>query len=179
MSDLIIVRSLTDSDLGLFAAHRAVARSKQRAIALTSEAASMLLSPRLYEARDALIDTICVYRGFGNREQRRVGKVGKNWRLGGRQLVGPEFAELDSRDFVLIRSVSHNDGDAPILVTFVGRHREQLMHAGLAASIGDLIRHSVVIVPQSSKSFDAVAAAFPPVPPSLALAVPPDQTAMI
>lgn len=179
MSELIIVRSLTESDLGLFKAHRAAAKSKQRAIALTSEAASVLLSARLYKAKDALIDTICIYGAFGNREQRRVGKVGKNWRLGGRQLVGPEFAALDSKDFVLIRSVSHNDGDAPMLVTFVGRHREQLMHAGLAASVGDLFRHSVVIVPRSSKSFDAVAAAFPPVPPGLALAAPFDQAAMI
>lgn len=97
MSEIIIVRSLTESDMGLFKAHRAAARSKQRAIALTTGVAARLLSARLYAEQEAVIDTICVYGGFGNRERRHIGKVGKNWRLGGRQLAGADLPRWTAR----------------------------------------------------------------------------------
>lgn len=80
---------------------------------------------------------------------------------------------------MLIRSVDRNDGDAPILVTFAGRHRERLLHAGIAASLGKALKHSVAVVIEGSETFDAIAAAFPPVPSRLAVAVPAEQSEMI
>lgn len=171
-SEIIVVRSLAESDLGIFSAHRVSATSKQRAIAITTPVAKQLLSPRLYGQLGAEMDVICVYGAFGNRERRHVGKVTKNWRLGGRQIAGSEFAFLDSKDFVLLRSVAHNDGDAPVLMTFVSRQRERIMHAGIGASLGSSLRDSVAVISQGTDTFDALAAAFPAVPARLALGIP-------
>jgi hypothetical protein len=170
--EIIVVRSLAESDLGIFSAHRSAATSKQRAIALTTPIARQLLSPRLFEQRGADLDVLCVYGGYAGRELRNVGKITKNWRLGGRQIGASEFAFLDSKDFVLLRSREHNDGDHPVLMTFVGRQRERIMHAGIAASLAEKLRDSTALIPDGSETFDGLAAAFAPVPAHLALAIP-------
>ena len=109
--EIIIVRSMTDSDMGLFSAHQRAATSRQRAIALTTRAARELLSPDLFDGGGRDMDCICTFGSVTNREPRLIAKVGKNWRLGGHQIAGSEFAALDSKDFALIRSRRHNDGD--------------------------------------------------------------------
>lgn len=173
--EVIVVRSLADSDLGIFGAHRASATSKQRAIALTTPIARALLSPRLYAEKGARMDVICVYGRHGTRELRHIGKVGKNWRLGGRKIEFNACALLDSKDFVLIRSSAHNDGDLPILMTFVGRQHQPLVHAGIVASLDGLFADSVALVTPDSPRFAALAEAFPAVPASIAIA-PPNQS---
>ncbi|HLZ79039.1 MAG TPA: hypothetical protein VKQ09_06845 [Sphingomonas sp.] len=183
--EIIVVRSLAESDLGIFSAHRLSATSKQRAIALTTPVARKLLSPRLYENGGAVMDLICVYGGYGNRELRNIGKVGKNWRLGGRKITASACAFLDSKDFVLLRSGAGNDGDHPILMTFIGRQRERLLHAGIVASLAAEFRDSVAAVVAGSDAFVALSAAFPSVPADLAVGAPladdeptvPEQTA--
>jgi hypothetical protein len=168
-AELIIVRSLTDSDMGLFAAHRRGATSKQRAIALTEPVARELLSPALFDDKRIELDCICLYGNVANRERRLVNKAGKNWRLGGRQLEGDVFAALDSRDFALVRSVPHNDGSAPILLTFVGRRSQPLVQAGLVATLGKALTQSVAIFTNKAVEFESLAELFPPVPASVAM----------
>lgn len=168
-TEIIVVRSLAESDLGIFSAHRLSATSKQRAIALTTPVARQLLSRRLYDAKGMEMDVICVYGSYGNRERRHLGKVTKNWRLGGRKIAANACGFLDSKDFVLLRSVKHNDGDLPILMTFVGRQRERLLHAGIVASLGDYFKDSVAVVAQGTEAFDALCVAFPPIPADLAV----------
>jgi hypothetical protein len=168
-TEIIVVRSLAESDLGIFSAHRMSATSKQRAIAMTTPVAKQLLSRRLYEAKGTEMDVICVYGGFGNRERRHLGKVTKNWRLGGRKISANACAFLDSKDFVLLRSAKHNDGDMPILMTFVGRQRERLLHAGIVASLADHFKDSVAVIAQGTEAFDALSVAFPPIPAELAV----------
>jgi hypothetical protein len=183
--EIIVVRSLAESDLGIFSMHRLSATSKQRAIALTTPVARRLLSERLFAAGRADLDLICVYGGYGNRELRNIGKVGKNWRLGGRKITANGCAFLDSKDFVLLRSVAGNDGDHPILMTFVGRQRERLLHAGIVASLAESFQSSVAVVTAGSDAFTALSAAFPSVPADLAVGAPlagedasvPDQAA--
>lgn len=183
--EIIVVRSLAESDLGIFSMHRLSATSKQRAIALTTPVAKRLLSERLFTAGGADLDLICVYGGYGNRELRNISKVGKNWRLGGRKITANGCSFLDSKDFVLLRSVASNDGDAPILMTFIGRQRERLLHAGIVASLKDDFRDSVAVVAEGTDAFTALNAAFPAVPADLAVGVPladedgaiPDQAA--
>ena len=183
--EVIVVRSLAESDLGIFSMHRLAATSKQRAIALTTPVAKRLLSERLFAAGGTDFDLICVYGGYGNREFRNLGKVGKNWRLGGRKITANVCAFLDSKDFVLLRSVAGNDGDVPILMTFIGRQRERLLHAGIVASLKDDFRDSVAVVDEGTDAFTALSAAFPAVPADLAVGVPladedaglPDQVA--
>jgi hypothetical protein len=170
--EIIVVRSLAESDLGIFSAHRSAATSKQRAIALTTPIARQLLSPRLFDQRGTDLDVLCVYGGYAGRELRNVGKSTKNWRLGGRQIDASEFAFLDSKDFVLLRSTEHNDGGHPMLMTFVGKQRERIMHAGIAASLGERLRDSTALILEGTHTFDALAAAFAPVPAHLALGIP-------
>lgn len=166
---IIVVRSLAESDLGIFSMHRLSATSKQRAIALTTPVARCLLSERLFAAGGDDLEFICVYGGYGHREFRNIGKVGKNWRLGGRKITANACAFLDSKDFVLLRSVAGNDGDHPILMTFIGRQRERLLHAGIVASLADNFRDSVAVETAGSEAFKALCAAFPSVPPDLAV----------
>lgn len=167
--ELIVVRSLTDSDMGLFSAHRRAAKSKQRAIALTTPAAEQLLDPVVFSGKGAEFDCICIFGSVINREQRLIGKVGKNWRLGGRQLSSDAFAGLDSKDFALIRSVRNNDGSSPVLLTFVGRRSHRLVQAGLSSTLADALHQSVAIFGSEDTNFDALAELFPPVPARIAV----------
>lgn len=170
--EIIVVRSLAESDLGIFSMHRLSATSKQRAIALTTRVAKRLIDESLFTTGGADFDVICVYGGYANRELRNIGKVGKNWRLGGHKITANGCAFLDCKDFVLLRSVSGNNGDSPILMTFVGRQRERLLHAGIVASLKDDFRDSVVVVTAGTEAFTALSAAFPAVPADLAVGVP-------
>lgn len=170
--EIIIIRSLAESDLGIFSAHRSSATSKQRAIAITTPVAKALLSQRLFNSGGSDMDVICVYGAYGNRELRNIAKVTKNWRLGGRKIDAGACAFLDSKDFVLLRSVKSNDGDHPILMTFVGRQRERLLHAGIVASLADRFSGSVTMVGSGSETFEALSAAFPDIPAMLAIGPP-------
>jgi hypothetical protein len=174
-AEVIVIRSLADSDLGIFSAHRSSATSKQRAVALTTPIARTLLSPRLFADKGSRMDVICVYGRHGCRELRHIGKVGKNWRLGGRKIDFNACGLLDSKDFVLIRSIAHNDGDLPLMMTFVGRQQQPLLHAGIGASLEGLFADSVALVTPDSARFAALAQAFPAVPACLAIA-PPSET---
>lgn len=168
-SEIIIVRSLTDSDMGLFAAHRKATTSKQRAIALTAVAAEQLLHPSIIETKGADFDCICLFGGVTNRESRIINKGGKNWRLGGHQLAGNVFADLDAKDFALIRSVRHNDGTSPILLTFVGRRSHRFVQAGLAVTFENQLRQSVATFQDDSAEFKTLAELFPSVPAKVAV----------
>ncbi|QRM56401.1 hypothetical protein [Sinorhizobium sp. BG8] len=168
--DIIIVRSLTDSDMGLFSAHRKATASRQRAIALTTPATERLLDPAVIAARGGDFDCITSFGSITNREVRRINKGGKNWRLGGRQFEAPIFGDLDSRDFALLRSVKHNDGSSPILLTFVGRRSHRFIQAGLAAMLSDgALQHNVALFQFGEQGFDALAELFPPVPACVAV----------
>jgi hypothetical protein len=170
--EIIVVRSLAESDLGIFKAHRSSATSKQRAIAMTTPAAKELLAPGLFADNGMRMDVICVYAGYGARELRHLGKVGKNWRLGGRKIEIGACGLLDSRDFMLLWSVGHNNGDRPIVMTFAGRQRERLLHAGIVATLEGDFRDGVAVVRQGTDNFDALGLAFPPVPAELAVGLP-------
>jgi hypothetical protein len=155
--------------MGLFSAHRSGATSKQRAIALTAPAAEQLLAPGVIDAKGAEFDCICLYGTNPHREPRLINKGGKNWRIGGRQISGRDFGNLDSKDFALIRSVRHNDGRSPILLTFVGRRMQRLIHAGLVATIAKSLRQSVAVFNEGTEDFDILAPLFVSVPAGLAV----------
>ena len=97
--ELIVVRSLAESDLGLFAAHRPTIRGKQRAININSEIAKQMLSPNLFEKGGGQIACICIFGNIRVQESRNLGKIGKNWRLGGNMIRGDEFVHLSPKDF--------------------------------------------------------------------------------
>ena len=157
IKEIIVVRSLTESDLGLFAAHRTAARSKQRAININSPIARRLLSSDLYKMGQADLNCICTFGDTVVRETRRFGKTHKNWRLGGKKIEGEAFAKLDSKDFVLIRSIEGNDGSHPVTVTFISRHSHRVVHAGLAAIVEKTLAGSMALYEEGVDGFDSFA----------------------
>lgn len=168
--ELIIVRSLTDSDMGLFAAHRKATASRQRAIALTAPAAERLLHPDVLREKGGDFDCISLFGVAMNREMRRINKGSKNWRLGGGQLEHAVFRDLDSKDFALIRSVPFNDGSSPILLTFVGRRSQRLIQAGLVATLSEgALQHNVAIFEENDGAFESLSDLFPPIPARVAV----------
>jgi hypothetical protein len=57
-------------------------------------------------------------------------------------------------------------------MTFIGRQRERLLHAGIVASLATDFHDSVAIVSAGSDAFNALAAVFPAVPADLAIGAP-------
>jgi hypothetical protein len=164
--ELIVLRSLKSSDLGLFAAHRSFATSKQRAININSKIAERLVSPRVFAQGGTTLDCVCTLGDFSERSARHFGKVHKNWRLGGNKLEGQIFAKVDSVDFVLIRSVEGNDGSAPVSVTFVARDIDGKAHANLVSIVDGRIKQSMTVFAEGDQGFEDIAAYVlaPPLP---------------
>lgn len=160
-NEIIVVRSLTTSDLGLFAAHRATASSKQRAININADVAQRLLSRDIFDGTQARIVCRII---FGDQEQtavRHFGKIHKNWRLGGNKIEGAEFGSLDSRDFVLIRSVEGNDGTHAMTVLFIARANESVKHARIVRLVEQVINNSMAVYLEGSAGFSELAVLFP------------------
>jgi hypothetical protein len=168
--EIIVVRSLAVSDLGLFGPQRKGLAAKQRAIALTTPVARRMLSPRLFGLERGSLDVICVYGNYAGRERRHVGRAGKNWRLGGNQISDSPFAFLDGKDFVVLRTPEQNDGDDPVLMTFIGRQRERIMHAGMVAILDGRLKDSVAVLAEGTDAYEAVAATLPCIPARVAFA---------
>ena len=152
--ELIVVRSLTESDLGLFAEHRPATRSKQRAININSGVAKRMLSSDLFEKGGGQIECICIFDNIRIQEFRHFGKIKKNWRLGGNMIRGKQFAHLGPKDFVLIRTVSGNDGTSPITLTFISRKTNRVVHAGLAAIVEKTLSQSMAVYTEGKLGFD-------------------------
>ena len=160
--EIIVVRSLTDSDFGLFAAHRMGMASKQRAIAIVASVARQMLSPQVYDADGAIFECVVKFGDITIKEPRKFGKTGKNWRLGGKKIEGKAFASLDSKDFVLIRTMAGNDGSAPLSITFIARGTDRVTHAGIAAIAERHLDQSMAVFEQDSEGFEALKAYCPP-----------------
>ena len=160
-NELIIVRSLTDSDLGLFATHRPVLLSKQRALNINARFAKRLLSPELYADNGTKIPCCILCGDTELHSERHIGKVGKNWRLGGNKIEGNDFASLDSKDFALIRSVAKNDGSSLITILFLSKIRERHKHAHVGRLVEPVMKNSMELYMAGSAGFEELAALFP------------------
>lgn len=160
---LIVVRSLKDSDLGLFAAHRSHTASKQRALNINAPIAQQMLSGVLYVIGKTDLECICTFQGIQEVSKRHFGKVGKNWRLGGKKLEGDTFLSVNSCDFALIRSVNGNDGNSPIYLTFVTRKMDQNDHIDVAEKIGTRLDQSMAVFTQGTEEFSMLERFFPPI----------------
>jgi len=166
MGEIIIVRSLTDSDLGIFAAHRASARSKQRAININSPCAARLLTTKVYDRGGTALDCIVSMGDLQERSPRSFSKVHKNWRLGGNKIEGLAFARVDSADFMLLRSMSPNDGSASVVVKFVARAVDPPLHARISGLVAYQLKNSMRVYDETDPDFAQLAkvVAAPPRP---------------
>lgn len=160
--EIIVVRSLTDSDLGLFAAHRQHARSKQRAININAVVAQQMLSPELFGAATSMLDCRCVFRQITDRSLRHFGKVGKNWRLGGNKLEGVDFRLVDSKDFILIRTKAGNDGSHQVSISFVARATDPANHASVVSTVEDLMEQSMAVFGEGTDGYRQLSPLVPP-----------------
>lgn len=151
--EVIVVRSLTGSDLGLFAAHRSNARSKQRAININAPVAQALLDANGFSVGSATLKCTCIFGDIRIEAPRVLSKVHKNWRLGGSKIEGAEFGQLDARDFALIRSPKHNDGSVQVTIAFYSRNSDRVVHAGIAAIVERYLHGSTAIFESGSDAF--------------------------
>ncbi len=152
--EVIIVRSLTESDLGLFAAHRECSRSKQRAININASVAKVLVSEDVFNSGGCEFDCACRLGNVAVRGRRWLGKIHKNWRLGGKKIEGEAFSHLDSKDFVLIRSAIGNDGKLPVDVTFICKKTDRVVHAGIAAIVESHLKDSMAVYRNDEMGFN-------------------------
>src|SRR5690606_22524815 len=51
------------------------------------------------------------------------------------------------------RSPEHNDGSAPITVTFISRKTDRITHAGLAAIVGRVMKDSMALYDSATDGF--------------------------
>lgn len=159
--EIIAVRSLQGSDLGLFAAHRDAATSKQRAIQINSAVAARILSAAKYRSRGCMFDCFCTFRDTEDRSSRPLNKSQKNWRLGGTKLEGKEFGIIDNLDFVLIRSAEFNDGTLPVSMTFIARAARPKMHARISSMVTPRLKHNMAVYAEGDEEFLMLASLCP------------------
>ncbi len=155
--EIICVRRLTKSDLGWFAAHRATAASKQRAVNINSEVAEALVSKSAWEAGGIDLLCRCIWPNAVHREKRGLWKVGKNWRFGGPKLEGDVFRNVKEGDFFVLRSPERNDGGAEVVLTFVSAAKEPAAHQELNNRWSGQLRDNMLAVTTSSAGFSELA----------------------
>lgn len=157
-----MVRSLADSDLGLFGAHRSALKSKQRALNINASVASMLVSQDIYKAKITTKYTCEIFfNDYHETSTRSIGKSGKNWRLGGNKIDDKNFSVLDSRDFALIRSIENNDGTHPIEIVFISKVQQSKTHKKIVRLVEPTIKGSMALYREDSAGFSDLAEMFP------------------
>jgi hypothetical protein len=161
-NEIIIVRSLTSSDLGLFGVLRPNVSSKQRAMNINAQIAPRLLSPEIHRrGTSCQFDCQLIFGDHIQESKRPIGKVGKNWRLGGNKIEGKLFNSLDSKDFALIRSIEKNDSTHPVRILFVSRTTQRKEHARIVRLVEPTIKSSMAIYRDGSAGFSELANLFP------------------
>ena len=151
-----MVRSLRESDLGLFAEHRLSESSRQRAINVNADLIAELLSEEVVGAGEVFLRIVFQIREIRFQDERPIKRTGKNWRLGGNKIVGKAFAELDAADFMLLRSIRHNDGSNPISISFVSRKIDPVLHAGIVNIVERKLRGSMTFFRQADAQFQSL-----------------------
>lgn len=155
--EVIVVRSLTESDLGIFDAHRHNTKSKQRAININSNIARSLISDKLYEAGEANLTCTFRFRDAINHATRPLAKIHKNWRLGGRKIEGSLFSKISSKDFMLLRSIAKNDGSHPADICFVSRQTDPTVHAHISTILERRLVDSMALFEEGTNTFASLA----------------------
>jgi hypothetical protein len=161
-NEIIVVRSLTASDLGLFGAHRSALKSKQRALNINAAVAPMLVSPEIYKGKITSKYTCEIFfADYYETSTRSIGKSSKNWRLGGNKIDNQSFSILDSCDFALIRTVEKNDGTYPIKIVFISKTQQSKVHKKIVRLVEPTIRASIALYREDSAGFAELAEFFP------------------
>lgn len=163
-TEIIAVRSLTVSDLGIFSAQRSGLRSKQRAINVNARVARAMLSDRLWQSGGSDFRCVCVFDDQRLDGVRPLRLIGKNWRLGGPKIAGAAFGALDSKDFVLLRTREGNDGEYPISIIFFSRNSDRVRQIGIAGVVERSLGQSMALFREGEETFSFLAQHCPALP---------------
>lgn len=152
---VIVVRELATSDLGWFAAKRPFIKSKQRAININARVMELLVGPT---EEGFLVTATCTHPRARHTEERALGRVHKNWRLGGRQVVGDVFAQVAEGDlFVASVTLKHGRPTA-ILWTVVMGEAEPAAFARTARVVRQITADRMAVLEEGSEGFAALSA---------------------
>ena len=56
-------------------------------------------------------------------------------------------------DFVLIRSICDNDGRSPIVLSFISRNIDRVVHAGVAAIVEGKLQKSMAVFREGTPAY--------------------------
>lgn len=149
--ELIAVRSLADSDMGIFPGVRRGGR--QRAININVSAARAMLAQAVFDLGGTTFRCITAFEGATDDRSRPLRRTGKNWRLAGSKFSGKAFETVDSKDFLMIRTIAGNDGTAPLFLTFLSRSADRVLQGGMSQLAEPLLRQSMAVVRDDEELF--------------------------
>lgn len=155
--EIICIRRLTRSDLGWFAAHRGTATSKQRAVNINAEIAEQLIDKSGWKSLRVELPCRCIYPGAKHTQNRRLWKVGKNWRFGGPKLEGTVFRDLREGDFFILRSALRNSGRTPVTLTFASAITDPALHRWLITHTSASLHDNMMVSVSGSSDFHTLA----------------------
>lgn len=156
--EIICIRRLTSSDLGWFAVHRSTAASKQRAININADIAEQLVDAAAWQALGVEIPCKCVYPGAEHTLNRRLWKVGKNWRFGGPKLDGAVFRKVKEGDFFILRSPLKNSGAGPVTLTFASAIADPELHDWLSSRTTASLQDNMLATVSGRSDFSVLTA---------------------
>lgn len=155
--EIICIRRLTRSDLGWFAAHRSTVASKQRAVNINADIAEQLVDRAAWQALGLEVPCKCIYPGAEHTQNRRLWKVGKNWRFGGPKLDGAIFRNIREGDFFILRSPLKNSGTRPVTLTFASATADPALHAWLTARTSTSMHDNMMVAVSGNSDFSMLA----------------------
>jgi hypothetical protein len=122
-----------------------------------------MLSPQTLAHGSCTLECKCKFRSTLDRSPRHFGKVGKNWRLGGKKLEGADFGLIDSKDFVLIRTKAANDGTYPISVAFISRNSDTPAdHENVVSIVRASMDQSMAVLEEGTEEYKRIVRLVPP-----------------
>lgn len=129
-SSCVLVRKLSSSDLGWFAAPRDSGRvaSKQRAININATIVNNVLPKRDTLSGGLFLKAKCVHPACTDERERILSKVGKNWRLGGPKVPGDVFGQIEEGDVFVCEIDLRGTSPYPCKWTVVMRSESPSVH---------------------------------------------------
>jgi hypothetical protein len=136
--EALIVRQLTSSDLGWFAALRdsGGVPSKQRAINFNAAIIAAILPAQVIELGEVIVRARCLRPEALQEEDRPLSKVGKNWRLGGHKVPGIVFLYAKPGDFFVSKLKVTGEPRFELSWTVVTQSLEPEEHSSIASQLG-------------------------------------------
>lgn len=143
---VIIIRQLTGSDLQWFDAARTARKteSKQRALNFNMEIMESVFPKSILDSQLIRLDSECRHPKSEHSTERSITLQGKNWRLGGKKVMGEAFELVEPDDYFL--SIFVPDGEKYKMIWSVVMRRESMStHFQLSSLVPEMRRRMCVL----------------------------------